>query len=262
MLAPNMDLRGFKELFRFDPTKALYVGVERECFIVDATGVIVPEAVRVLNAIAPFDKREQVGYELSACQVEHRTGPCRIEGLCDELVATDAILARGLETLPYDIRYDEIAPESMPLDVFPDPTGRYQRIVSEMPVDILRAACRVTGTHIHIGMPDHETALAVYDRVVPHCDVLARLGDRSGGERLRVYAAVATRTRPVQYGSWQRFYEKATAEGFADDPRRCWTLIRISTHGTLEFRMFGSTAENGEIVSWAQTCRTLCEDAM
>jgi len=128
--------------------------------------------------------------------------------------------------------------------------------------EILLAACRVIGTHVHIGMPDHETAIRVYNSVIAETDRLCRIGDGSNGERLRIYAVMAPEWCPQPYADWAEFHRVAVKKNFADDPRRCWNLIRISVHGTIEFRMFGSTDDDSKVVTWARECYRLCQEAM
>ena len=253
-----MTSKNFKGLFRFDPTKSGFIGVERECFITTPEGLIVPEAAAVL-ADLPFGP---FGYELSACQIESRVGPHTIAELAPALRTSDARLKTTLERYGFSALYTEVGPEDMPLDVYPDPTGRYQEIVKDLPRSVLLAACRVIGTHVHIGMPDHETALATYNGVIRHLDELCEIGNGSFGERLAIYRQMAPNYKPQPYCSWQEYYETAVAQGFAEDPRKCWTLIRISIHGTIEFRMFGATNSIERIVSWATRCHELCEDAL
>jgi gamma-glutamyl:cysteine ligase YbdK (ATP-grasp superfamily) len=158
--------------------------------------------------------------------------------------------------------YIEVGQEDMPLDVYPDPSGRYQELVKTMPRHVLQAACRVIGTHIHIGMPDHTVALKVYNQVIGRCDWLCSRGNGSFGERLDIYRIVAPDCDPRPYQDWGEFYREACIRGFDEDPRKCWTLIRISKHGTIEFRMFGATSSIKRIVGWAKLCRDFCLDAM
>jgi gamma-glutamyl:cysteine ligase YbdK (ATP-grasp superfamily) len=250
-------MKAFRQLFNFDQSKVMFVGVEREFFTTDNQGNIVPKAKLVLeNANGSF------GYELSACQVESRIGPCRLECLMANLIKADESLTEYFRLAGVNCGTYEVAPVDMPLDVYLDPSGRYQEIVKRMPREILLAACRVIGTHIHIGMPDHETALRVYNRVIEKCNMLCALGDGSLGERLDIYRTVAPDCRPGLYESWKEFHDYARAKGFDQDLRKCWTLIRISKHGTIEFRMFGATSSLEKIVSWAKLCHDLCQKAM
>ena len=255
-------LQAFMNRFKFDSSKTGRVGVERECFVTNKSGIIVPEAPRLLHLLEKLDNERRFGYELSACQVEGHTGPSHIDDLQENLAIGDKLLARALNALDLSVSYQEVAPADMPLDVFPDPTGRYQVITSNMPRNILLAACRVIGTHVHVGMPNHDTALKVYDRVAPHCEDLIKLGDNSGGHRLEIYREVKQDCEPGPYATWPDFHREAMREGFDVDLRKCWTLIRISKFGTIEARMFGATASLERVTHWARTFHSLCMDAM
>ncbi len=127
----------------------------------------------------------------------------------DEYIADASCMTCGFGTL-----HSEVAPENMPLDVYPDPTGRYQEITRNMPRHILLAACRVIGTHIHIGMPDHETALRVYNSVVPHYMELCEKGNGSFGERLAIYRIMAPDYEPKPYRDWDHFAAVVAEKGF------------------------------------------------
>ena len=254
-----MSLQRFRSRFGFRPEGALLVGVERECFLTDASGVIAPLATRVL---AHLTDPVQFGYELSACQLETRVGPCRPSELAAALAANDTQVVSAEHAVGFGRLHCEVGPADMPLDVYPDPTGRYAQIVAALPHEVLRAACRVIGTHVHIGMPDHEAALAAYNHATAYLDELCELGDGSAGERLRIYAVMAPGWRPSRFASWHAFYEAAVSRGFDSDPRKCWTLIRISVHGTIEFRMFGATGDLNRIAHWAKRCYDICRDAL
>lgn len=264
-------LSQFMKQFHFDPSKAGFVGVEREFFLSNEKGEIVPFAYNVLNGIQSsgwcppsyaehehFNLDALVGYELSACQVETRTRPRTLAQIYDELSWQQEQLFASVSKHGLCLNYNEVAPVTMPLDVYPDPTGRYAKISKNMPHDVLLAACRVIGTHIHVGMGNHEEALRVYNRVIKETSVLCKLGDHSHGERLKIYKVVAPNAEPMPYDNWDHFFHVGQEAGFVEDPRKCWTLIRISSHGTIEFRMFGTTQSVAEVVSWVQTCHELC----
>ncbi len=269
-------LATFKNRFEVKPRLAWHLGVERERFITDKKGRIVPSAKEIIDYIrkqylgsvnflsgdvAP-GLGELITYELSACQLESRTIPDTLKHLKGQLERWDKDMAAAFEHLGYVQSHIEVAPEDMPLDVYPDPTGRYQKIVSAISRTALLAACRVAGTHIHVGMPDLETALKVYNYLTRHVTELCEMGNGSFGQRLEIYRQMAPDWKPMPYESWQDYYDVACRKGFVDDPRQCWTLIRISVHGTIEFRMFGATDSIDRIVSWAERCHALCLEAM
>jgi len=247
----------FVQLFQFNPELAFHIGVEREAFLTDPAGKIAPLAQEVLRHL-PDAKR--FGYELSACQIEERIGPCKPDDVREALLENELLLANLETRVGFGRLWQEVAPADIPLDVYPDPTGRYAQIARAMPLEKLAAACRVTGTHIHIGMPDHETALRVHNGIVAHVDDLVQMGDASRGERMRLYSVVEPDWRPLRHPDWWRFYEHARRRGFAANPRDCWSIVRLSRHGTIEFRMFGSTPDIDAIASvWVPECLRLCQ---
>jgi len=275
---PTLD--EFASKFFFRPELAGYVGVERECFLV-RDGKVAPIAHTVLSYLQSNanGRADSFGYELSGCQLEDRTyRPCLLNELCDMLKLNEAAMVAAEKALGFTRLYCGTGPEDMPLDHYPDP--RYDRIVATLPREALRAACRVTGVHIHVGMSDHKTALATYNKVIKHFPRLCMVGCDSFDGRLGQYQVVVDSlgkkgifskrivlfqehlvngiTVPPPYGSWEDFYDRAVGEGFVNDPRRLWDFIRISRHGTIEFRMFDSTIDLSTIYFWAALCRTLC----
>jgi carboxylate-amine ligase len=251
----------FQARFKFFSKHAFKFGIEREFFLADREGRIVPMAKEVYEAL--YAKWGDIfTYELSACQIESRSEIVSMELLLVHLGDCEQKLDRVLGQFGLQKLYLEVAPDDMPLDVYPDPSGRYARLKAEMSREILLAACRVAGTHVHVGMPDAETALRVYNRVISHSDELCLMGDNSEGRRLRIYRQVAPQCDPEPYESWEHFHEVAQREGFANNPRNCWRLIRLTRHGTIEFRMFGVTESLTRVVEWAMRCRNLCLDAI
>lgn len=266
-----MSLQDFKNLFAFSPDLVWNKGVEREVFLVGTGGEIVARADEVIQYIRArgwpsshgySDPGYTVGYELSNAQIELRTRPHpNLKSLRTELEWNDANLKQSLQEIGLATLHTEVGPVDMPLDIYPDPTGRYQIITENMPRSVLLAACRVIGTHVHVGMQDHDMALRVYNYVVKHLEELCEAGNGSFGERLAIYRQMAPDYQPKPYASWDEYYQTALVKGFSEDPRKCWTLIRISVHGTIEFRMFGATDSVDRILGWVERCQTLCQEA-
>ncbi len=248
----EITLSDFLGRFNFQDDLAGYVGIEREHFLVDQYGVVVPRAKVFLETIN--DPRWT--YELSACQVEDRTGQERELGAIKlELLMNDINATLCAEKLGVRIINKEVQAENMPLDVYPDP--RYLEIVKNIETERLSAACRVAGTHIHIGVSDMRHALTTYNVLLPYLEELCELGDHSDGERLRLYKTMATHWKPERYVNIYDFFRTAQFRGFAENPRNCWDLIRISRHGTIEFRMFGVTDHVDEVLMWVSRIKKI-----
>lgn len=249
-------LRDFLARFKFRASKSGFIGIEREHFLVKPNGVFIPASDKFLELIN--DPRWT--YELSACQVESRTTPKRdASAISLELLENANNGATIAKQLGLRLINKEVGDENMPLDVFPD--ARYLEIVRTIPRDKLEAACRVTGTHIHFGVKNITHALSVYNALIPCLDELCRIGDHSNGERLKLYRTMATRWQPIAYENAEHFFETALADGFSENPRNCWHLIRISIHGTIELRMFGVTDHIDEIIDWISHVRSLLKKA-
>ena len=228
----------FFSAYEFCPDLAGFVGIELESFTVDATsGLVVPAAGNFLDGM----RRSTWGEELSACQVEFRTRPLHSESdIRAELTRRFAEGDRRATQLGLRLDFTEVGPADMPLDVFPG-NARYLQIAQGLGTDRLRAACQVAGLHIHYGVRDWTHAIAVYEALRQNLPSLISAGDGSKGERMRLYHQVAVHRDPPPLRSKEDLYTAAVEYGFAESPRNCWWLIRISPYGTVEVRVFGTT---------------------
>ncbi len=246
-------LEAFKACFRFDPARAGWVGVEREAFIVDSHMLARPVAPAVLAKLC--DPR--FINELSACQIEARTTPTdNLVAVEDELYDLDARMKNAARACGMLIDYTTVFPFRMPLDVYPE--ERYTTMTRDWPRERLDAACRIIGTHIHVGMRDHESALRAYNAVLKNLPGLRGLGDLSNGRRLAIYRSVAPTMDPPPFDNWAHLHRYARGHGFEHDVRKWWGLVRISCHGTLEFRLFDATEAIPVVMKQVRTCRALC----
>ncbi len=252
-------------LINYNPSLRGHMGVEREFFLTqpnhllawfDGTHEDGPPVPRSPDFLAAINDPAWT-YELSACQVEHRTDP--LFELADIRASLRSGIVRGsrtAESLGLRLSAIEVAPTEMPLVAYPN-DARYAGIVATLPPHVLAAACRVTGTHFHVGCASADEALAVHNALVPHLDRLTVLGDHSQGERIRLYKMMANNWQSPLYDSAEHFDAVAKEQGFADNLRNCWHLIRVSRHGTVELRMFGMTDDVDENVAWIEAVRDI-----
>lgn len=243
-----------KRTFNFRPDGHLLIGVEREFFL-QRSGLIVPIAYEILQKL----DHPAISYELSACQLESHVGPCYNYKIRAELEEMNRIIHEAEADYKFQSLHIEVAPENMPLDVYP--AKHYLALADRLTVQRLMGACRVAGTHIHIGMKDADTAMKVYNQVIDAWSSLAKLGDHSNGERLRLYADMAPDCIPIPYKDWSHYHEYMDSKGYGS-ARDCYHLIRLSIHGTIEFRLFGATSDLEEIEFWANECHNLCASAL
>jgi len=242
----------FFSKFTFDPNKQGLIGIERERFLIDNKGKIVPRAEEFLEIIDD----SLWTYELSACQVEDRSVPAKKNAdIRKSLKENDRKAQYVADQMNVNLLFTEVADQDMPLSVYPGP--RYLEILKHISNERLEAACRVAATQIHFGVADINKAIDLYNSLVRHLDRLCRMGDHSDGERLRLYRIMAQIWQPPFYDNPEQFFQTAVEEGFVDDPRNCWHLIRISKHGTIELRMLGATENIDKILEWIETIKKL-----
>jgi carboxylate-amine ligase len=148
------------------------VGVEEELFLVDpVTGRQANASAAVKERLGPVDGT--VERELHACQMELITDICRSSG---EAVGTlgglrTAVVATGAGLLGSGTHPSATEGEAEITD-----KERYERIR-----DLLgdAVATPVGGLHIHIGMPDAETAIRAFNGLRRHLPLLQALAANS-----------------------------------------------------------------------------------
>ena len=149
----------------------------------------------------------------------------------------------------------EVAKANMPFAVFP--TLHYKSISKQISQEQLEAACRVAGTHIHIGMIDWEDAIWCHNVLIKWLDYLCEIGDNSCGKRLSLYKVMAKNWMPQRIKNTEHFFSLAKEQGFVSDPRSCYWLIRISVYGTVELRMFGAPTKRKDVIRYIGIIRQI-----
>ena len=246
----------FKNRPAFDVERTLWVGVEWEGLVYcRRTGKVVPRAAEILNGLDP----RWFAPELSAAQVEIRTSPCPDRAsLADELFFIKHVIDVQASKAGLDIKFQDLGPMDMPLDVTNQ--ERYYEIAKALGEERLRAACRCLGFHVHVGMPDAGTALAVYNAIAP--SIRADIKKRANDPRLQEYRKVQSAFAPPQLESWHELYHKAVELGFAGNLRNCWWMLRLTEHGTLENRLAGAGLTLNQAIDYAWSFREQCRVAV
>jgi carboxylate-amine ligase len=133
------------------------LGVEEECFLVDPLGGRQANASAEVLSRLPDGLDGNVAPELHACQVELITGVCKRAGEAVEslLRLRREVLATGAGLIGSGTHPAALEGEAEITD-----KARYERIH-----DLLgdAVATPVAGLHVHIGMPDAETAIRVFN---------------------------------------------------------------------------------------------------
>ncbi|MCT2587674.1 carboxylate-amine ligase [Actinophytocola gossypii] len=251
------------------------VGVEEEFLLADpATGRTVPAADRVLaNARGlPMAARDaRLHAELLATQVEAATGICHsLSELADQLVharrqlATAAgellVVPSGMAPLGGDV---EIAPGER----FAAIADRYAAVAADY------QAC---GCHVHVCVPDQETAVAVTDHVRPWLPTLLALSANSplcdGRDTGFASWRMMTQSRfpgsgvPPRFGSARahatRVARLVSAGVLLDEAMTFWLVRPSPSLPTVEFRVADVSVDPEGAVLQAALSRALVHTAL
>lgn len=150
---------------------ALTVGVEEEFLLVRPDGRLARSGPEV---VAATDQDGEMQEEITRCQVESATGVCTTgEELLGQLRRLRAELAaeaapRGLRLLPSGT---PLLPESESAGI--TPRARFQRIATMF--GAIANAATNCGCHVHVGIPDRATGVAISNHLRPWLPVLLAL---------------------------------------------------------------------------------------
>ena len=197
------------------------VGVEEELFLVDpATGHQANSSVAVLQRLAESELPGTVEQELHACQVELISNPCanaaEAIGQLSELRAAVLNTGAGLMGSGTHPAAAEGAAEITDKD-------RYEQI-RELLGDA--AATAVAGLHVHVGMPDAETAIHVFNGLRRHLPLLQALAANSPFRHDRDTGLASA--REVTLRAWPRSGVPRAMRDFADFAEVADLLVRAA----------------------------------
>jgi glutamate---cysteine ligase / carboxylate-amine ligase len=225
------------------------VGVEEELFLVDpVTGRQTNASAAVQERLGPLDGT--VERELHACQVELITDICHTAG---ETVGTLGGLRRAVVATGAGLLGSGTHPAATEGEAGITDRARYARI-HDLLGDAI--ATPVGGLHIHVGMPDAETAIRTFNGLRRHLPLLQALAANSPYRHGRDTGLASA--REVTIRGWPRsgvpramrdyrdFQEMARLLARAADvPDYTWFWWKLRPHprlGTVEIRALDAQA--------------------
>jgi carboxylate-amine ligase len=233
------------------------LGAEEELFLVDASdGRQVDARERVLGAIGEVDRGEITG-EVHACHVELITDVCATVGEVTGVLADlrRAVIATGVGVMGTATHptADEGASEVSDKE-------RY-RFIAEQLGDAL--VTPVAALHVHVGMPDAETAIRVFNGLRRHLPLLEALGAnapfRHGRDTsfasarelaLRAWARSGTPRAMADYSDFVTYADRLTrAAGVPDYTFHWWKLRPHPRLGTVEVRALDAQSSLAHLAS-------------
>jgi glutamate---cysteine ligase / carboxylate-amine ligase len=246
------------------------IGVEEEFHLVDPVTYALTAAPEVAAAALDGTAGAHVNAEIATTQLETATGVCTTLGeLRDALVTTRTeaaaaaaragLVVLAASTHPFGSWRDQ------PLTADP----RYEQMVARWAV--LARQQDICGCHVHVAVPDLETAVAVMDRARPYLPVLLAMtgsspfhdGVDTGYESFRTqwWGRWPNSGPPEHLGSARRYGEVVDALvrcGAIGDGRHLYWDLRPSTrYPTVEFRLADVCTSLDDAVLHAALVRSL-----
>jgi glutamate---cysteine ligase / carboxylate-amine ligase len=227
---------------RFGSSPPLTIGVEEELLLVDRDCGLVAEGEEVLERIAR-DHRDAVSTEIFAAQIELKTGICMdAEQAYRQLREVRHVAAVAGARLMGSGLYPAEGGEPALVE-----KARYKAVKRDLASLLSTPPC---GLHVHVGVPDPETAIAVANAMRHHLPLLAALTAnspfRDGADTgLASARAAAVRSYPRfelprafrDYDDFLRVADQLITAAGVDDYTFIWWDVRPHPKlGTVEVR--------------------------
>jgi glutamate---cysteine ligase / carboxylate-amine ligase len=156
---------------RFGASPPLTIGVEEELLLVDGERRLVADAARVIESLDVV-AREVVSTEIFAAQIELKTGICGdpVAAATELVDLRTAVRATGVGLLGAGVHPDD---------------GGQAELVRKPRYDVVKEhlasllSTPPSGLHVHVGMPDPETAVRVANAMRLRLPMLAALAANS-----------------------------------------------------------------------------------
>jgi carboxylate-amine ligase len=248
-------------------------GVEEEFLLLDPDGRPAPRAAEVLRDIAATDGT--VTAEFARFQLEANTPVCRTAAEArHQLAAARRSLAAAADRRGLLLVATGYSPLGVPDPVPITDKPRYQRIGDRF--GLLLDSHATTGCHVHVGMPDLATSLAVSNHLRPHLPVLLALtanspfcdGRDTGHSSWRtvVWSRLPSAGPPPVHrnpASYERAVDLLVASGAALDRGMVYWFARPAPHlSTLEVRVADAVTTAEEALLLALLVRALVTTAL
>jgi carboxylate-amine ligase len=227
---------------RFGASSPLSIGIEEELLLIDGRRCLSPAAEAVMAAIEP-EARERVSTEIFAAQIELKTGVC----LSAAPAAAELLsLRRAVGRTGIGLVGAGVYPGETGEAVFVD-KPRYDLVREDLAGILTTPPC---GLHVHVGMPDPETAIVVANAMRLHLPLLQALtanspfrdGQDSGlaSARMAVVRSYPRFELPREFRDYAEFLRVADqlilAAGVEDYTYLWWDVRPHPNLGTVEVR--------------------------
>lgn len=230
--------------------RAYTLGVEEEVMLIDPADWSLAQRIDDVLRVLPEDLRHHVGAETHQGAVELTTDPHatvsevtaqlgELRGRLVDALATIGLTAAGSGTHPSAVWSETEVTEKRRYDVIHE---TMRDLASREPTYAL---------HVHVGVPDPDRAIALYNRLRAHTPTLLALSGNSpfwqgrdagfASTRTLVWKAFPRTGMPRRYASYEEWVEAVDLQiraGALPEPTFLWWDVRPQPrYGTVELRV-------------------------
>ncbi len=257
----------------FQKSAPFTLGVELEFQLLDPVSLDLAPQSQPLLAKVPEPFKNKIKTEFIQSMVEVNTSICAdmtaVESDLDSVCRTFDTLTRASNCLGFA---SSLHPFALVRDRHVASDKRYHEILDDLQIAGRRLITQAL--HVHIGMPDAETAVRVCDAIRPYLPLLLALttsspyfeGEDTGFQsyRTNLFKTLPRSGIPETIGSWQRLQELILIlnQGtILNGIKELWWDVRPHpTFGTLEIRICDLPSRFDEILAMVALCQTMAVD--
>jgi carboxylate-amine ligase len=234
----------------FRQSEPFTLGVEIEFQILDKNTLnLAPMAPEILNLV-PAEQGERIKQEFIRSMIEVNTVICdsvqHVKTNLADVTQQAEMLAQEKGCLLYAASLHPFARHE---DQILSPDPRYNRIINDLQLVGRRFIAQ--GLHVHVGMPDAETAVRVRDNILTYIPILLALTTSSpfyegadtglSSYRTKLFESLPLAGMPNQIGSWEQYLHMVNLlinTGIINEVRDLWWDVRLHPDfGTVEIRI-------------------------
>jgi len=246
----------------FKSNRNFTIGVELEFQLLSPENMeLVPAAPALLKKV-PVNLRERIKQEFIQSMVEVTTDVCSsMDEVEEDLSSTIRILESLCQKENVVTFAASLHPYSKARDQRLSSNERYKEILDEL--QIVGRRLITQGLHVHVGLPDGQTAIKVFDQIRIFLPLLLALSTSSPffqGEdtglysyRSKLFNALPRSGMPEPLGSWENYtklIDLMRRAAIIKDPRDIWWDVRPHPHfGTIEIRICDLPSSMADILA-------------
>lgn len=259
-----------KDPQQFTSNEHYSIGVEIEFQILDKDSYDLVPLAPLLLKNSPEILSSRITHEFIRSILELQTGVCQnVADVENDLMETCSMAKELAGDNGCILHASSLHPFAKHSDQVLTSDERYERIMNEL--QIVGRKFISQGLHIHIGLPDGDTAIRVCNSIQPYLPLLLSLSTSSpysDGEdtgllsyRTKLFEVLPQSGLYESFDSWQKFIaevEKLRAFGIISSLSDLWWDTRPNPHfGTVEIRVCDLPGRFGDILALVAIIQSL-----